>query len=370
MMRYMPETRSCPAVLRQLAETGNRILSIAPLVLATYGCAADAPARPELIEVGAPVRFLGDTTSFGWLTKMELVEGHLVVGDVYGEYAIHVIDRNTGQIVNRLGPRGEGPGEVKTIWTLFRDASDSTRVWTFDYENQRFTLWDVFAPQDSAVVRQFRFLGRLSIASRPVLTPVGLFTIDAQSGHALGLYDSTGATLLANVGPLPFDSTSYPDHPLRSSPSALAEVNDFLPVLDPSLRRMALLYRRAARMDVVPLVERPTISAGPAGELTPPALGHGNVDFETHSFPQSATERFVYALYCGCDPRRGRDHEKDYVSRVYDWRANRVVDYQLDRYVGAITVSPDDSILYGAIEDPALMVAEWILPATLRNRRD
>lgn len=133
---------------------------------------------------------------------------------------------------------------------------------------------------------------------------------------------------------------------------------------------MALLYRRAARMDVVPLVERPTISVRPAGELTPPALGHGKADFEAHSPAQSATERFVYALYCGCDPRRGRDHEKDYVIRVYDWRGNHVVDDKLDRYVGAIAVSPDDSILYGAIEDPAPMVAEWILPATLRNRRD
>lgn len=67
-----------------------------------------------------------------------------------------------------------------------------------------------------------------------MLAPVGLFTIDVQSGHALGLYDSTGVTLLANVGPLPFDSTSYPGHPLRASPYALVEVNDFLPVLDPS----------------------------------------------------------------------------------------------------------------------------------------
>lgn len=241
MMRCLPEASSWPAILRQLAETGSRILLIVPLVLATHGCAADAPARPELIDLGAPVRFLGDTTSFGWLTQMELVGDYLVAGDVYGEYAIHVIDRRTGQIVNRLGPRGEAPGEVKTIWMLFRDASDSTRVWTFDYENQRFTLWDVFAPQDSAVVREFRFLGLFSIASRPVLTPVGLFTIDAESGHALGLYDSTGVTLLANVGPLPFDSISYPGHPLRASPSVLAEANDFLPVLDPSLRRMALL---------------------------------------------------------------------------------------------------------------------------------
>jgi len=96
MMRCLPETSSCPVVLRHLAETGSRILSVAPLVLATYGCAADAPARPELIDLGAPGRLLGDTTSFGWLTHMALLGGHLVVVDDYGDHAIQVIDRSTG----------------------------------------------------------------------------------------------------------------------------------------------------------------------------------------------------------------------------------------------------------------------------------
>lgn len=344
---------------------------VAMVMLAVNGCISDAPAKVQAIELGAPSRILGDSSSLGLPTAMGVVGDYVVVVDALSDEAIHVIDGRTGHVVNRIAPRGDGPGEVRSPWTLFRDASDPTRVWTFDLIRRHFTLWDILAPPNAAAVRRINYTGPLAPASRPIYTRSGTLTIDLHSGHTAALYDSAGSSVVAKAGAPPFDSSAYRGHALADNSFALADVNDYFPVLHPTQERMALLYRRATRMDVITVAEHLLVDKGPADTLAPPTLGQGQAEFEAHANGQSATERFVYSVFCGCDPRGRRASDRGHVIRVYDWNGNRVADYRLDRYVSTIAVSPNDSILYGAVEDPVPLIGEWILPrAHLNARRD
>jgi hypothetical protein len=72
-----------------------------------------------------------------------------------------------------------------------------------------------------------------------------------------------------------------------------------------------------------------------------------------------ATERYVYALFCGC--RLGEDVPPSRV-HVFRWNGDFVGEVTLDRPVLEIAVSPDDATLYAGIEEPYPGVGEWKLP--------
>jgi len=307
-----------------------------------------------------PQRLLGDSTAFALPTSMALVGPYLVVLDGMASSAIQVVDTRTGAIVNRIAPRGDGPYEVRMPWTMFAEPTDPPRVWTFDLQTRRFTLWNVLAPPSEAVVQQFQFHGSVAPMSRPLLTTAGTLTTDLSSGNALVLFDSSGVMPYHHVGYPPFSPDDYP-----AGSNAHLTANDFFVAAEAKRRRIALLYRYAGRVDVYDVDANAVVASAATDSFPPPRLEKGvdwAVRYDVHTNGQSATSRYVYSMFCGCsmqDRARGR---RARTVRIFDWRGRHVGDVGLDRYVSAIAVSANDSILYGAVQDPFPLIGEWELP--------
>ena len=80
------------------------------------------------------------------------------------------------------------------------------------------------------------------------------------------------------------------------------------------------------------------------------------------SFSQGAynsvvlTDRLVYALFDG-EERNGL-----FFVQVYAWDGRYVAEYELDRGIAIIRLSPDEGTLYGNFEDPYPRIGKWTLP--------
>jgi hypothetical protein len=72
------------------------------------------------------------------------------------------------------------------------------------------------------------------------------------------------------------------------------------------------------------------------------------------------TERYVYALFCGC--KAGLGHLPSML-HVFDWNGNFVAEFAFDREVTSLDVSDDDQVIYATFESPYPGVGEWRLPA-------
>jgi hypothetical protein len=73
-----------------------------------------------------------------------------------------------------------------------------------------------------------------------------------------------------------------------------------------------------------------------------------------------ATDRYVYALFCGCKPGQG---SLPAMLHVYDWNGNFVAEFAFDQEVTALDVSDDDQVIYATYEQPYPGLGEWRLPS-------
>lgn len=360
-----PERRPRFSLQRPRGTSRERRVVLVAVLLLVGGCGS----RPSTATVDAPSlgispsRMLGESGAFVIPTAMTLVGEYLVVVDGGTDYAILVMDTASGRIVNRLGPRGAGPNEVGTVMVLFRESDDPPTVWTFDRTGRRFTLWHILARPENAVLEQFRFDGPVAPMSRPVLTRKGSVSVDLRDGFSVIEFDSTGQTVLARTGRPPFSQADYAERP-----AAYLTANEFFVASDPERERVALLYKYVGRVDVYG-VAGGRIAARSASHTFPVPRLRGQADWENiydvHVNGQGGTDRFIYSMFCGC-ARAASNREAAHIVRVYDWEGRHVRDVVLDRFVSAIAASPDDAVLYGAVQRPVPMIAEWTMEASVR----
>jgi len=348
---------------------GTRLIALSFL----FGCSDRGSYASRASQTAlSPIGFVGDSLDLAYPASLELIGESLVVGDIVHEDRVAVFDIGSRSLTMRFGRNGGGPGEVQSLWSVFVDASDSTKIWVLDYAASRVSQFalDRMAGTGS-------FVRSLSVNLQNVhgrvtevwFTPKGAVLGGMFRSGGLLLADSTGAEILARVhGSPPYSPTDYPDERI------LMEANQYHLVLRPDLSFAALVYRHAAQVDVINLSNGVVVSAMGPRIVPAPAVGEhpggaarlGNPPDEplihAHQYMVTASQHYVYVAFCGCRSREIDTQNEPRIVHVYSWAGEFVTEIQLDRAIGDIEVSPDDSLLYAIIFDPFPAIAVWALP--------
>jgi hypothetical protein len=319
----------------------------------------------------SPIGFVGDSLDLAYPANLELIGETMVVGDIVHEYRVAVFDLGSRSLTGRFGRNGGGPGEVRVPWSIFVDASDSTKIWVLDETASRMSQFALNRTAGTGTfVRSLRvnLLNADGAVTGVWFTPKGAVLGGRFRSGGLLLADSTGAEILKRVpGSPPYSAADYAD------PAMLKQANQYHLVLRPDLSFAALVYRHAAQVDMINLSTGAVVSAMGPRTVPAPAVGAypggaarlGNPPdqplIHAHQYMVTASQRYVYVAYCGCRARDMDKHNEPHIVHVYSWAGEFVTEIQLDRAIGDIEVSPDDSRFYAIIFDPFPAIAVYAL---------
>ncbi|GIW52814.1 MAG: hypothetical protein KatS3mg081_2169 [Gemmatimonadales bacterium] len=317
--------------------------------------AQQAPAprllRGELLTATAPL--------LSAPTDIEVVGTFLVVLDAYADSVLLVLDRETGALRARGGPRGRGPGEILEPGSI-DPLRDGSGFWVYDFGLRRLTLYQI---PNLDRLRVINFFTEVT-----VYDPAWLDSHVAALGffpdrHRVWVFDSLGKRV-GGFGSLPASSVPAPVHVLQHAYQAALVTN-------PARTRLAVLTRHSGR---VTIFERDgslvTDTSGPVSFEPVFGVGEGArgpvmVSDERLRFGYidgTATESRLFALFSG--RRRadfpGEANFGEYV-HVFDWNGTLREVLRLDTAALAIAVDPDGRTLYAARHSPEPAIVRYSL---------
>jgi hypothetical protein len=307
-------------------------------------------------------RSFGDSTRFARVSSITVLGSRLLVTDRLMSQHIAVIDRATGRIERQFGSHGRGPGEFfDPMWTI-PIPGDSSAAWLYDFQNRRLTRLDLPAqlPASSLPTRPLDLGVSVTqiVRAGDRLIANGLFP-----DYTLLVMDTTGAPLQRVAADPPFGPK---DVPYLDGRRALNR--NFL-AYRPAGGAFALAYQFRSRIDFFNAKgERYGTISGPRPSTASVGARNGRMAWKPENemaFRAAfGTDRYLYALFCGC---RADDEPREARVQVFRWNGDFVTELVLDHPVIELAVTPDDRVLYGALEEPFPGVGEWALPARLAD---
>ena len=274
-----------------------------------------------------------------------------------------LIDLQTGAVLSHAGRHGEGPNEFRDPGAFMVESASPPRVWVYDFQNRRLSLL-AMGPGDELRVAQSRPFNVGESIEQPVRVGQQFIANGLFPDYTLLVLDSAGRAVRRIAAEQPF--------PARVMPHVTGRrlLNRSYLTIEPDGSRLALTYQWASRIDFFSSEGRLLGSVqGPRATAAKYRINDGDRFFwdpqgqMAYTGVQS-TDRFVYAMFCGCREADDRDQRSQRV-HVFRWNGDFVTEIQLDRRVTAFAVSSDDSFLYGSITEPHPAVGEWKLPAAL-----
>ena len=329
------------------------------LLGAMLGCTAGKPAGEAPDEVLAvPIDTLtsqevATSPFFGSLTAVAVVDDRILLVDGSGEPFLHVVDPATGTVLRSMGRHGQGPGEfgvapmVVGQWTGARG-----RVALFDPMIGRLTEVSIGEAAASAGESQPRSLPELPVLQVRLNDGGGYATTrwDAAKGLQVTQYDSLG-TRTASLDSLAIDDGRLPLRELSGAYSHTLCVR-------PEFRDVALVYRYAARIDLV-LADRPqAVRAALPFTFLPHLTPNPLTSQLAFKSGEAGTRRAylgcvgsvtrLYALFDG-----GFNHLRDQntvptnsIVHLFDWNGKMLGAIQLDHPARAIAIDTAGRVLY------------------------
>jgi hypothetical protein len=309
-------------------------------------------------------RLFGDSLDFASIAAIEPVEDQLLVADRMMSQHVALVDLGTGTVRARAGGHGEGPGEFRDPAAFILESASPLRAWLYDFQNRRMSLVAAGAAGGLAV-RDSRPLNVGESLETPVRLGTRLLANGLFPDYTLLVMDSAGQPRERIVADPPFPAAIIPHVAGRRM------LNRSYLGAAPSGERFALAYQWASRVDVF------AADGSRMGSIQGPRPTSARYEVRDGRFfwdPQGemaytavrATDRYIYALFCGCREADDRDQRSQRV-HVFRWNGDFVDEIQLDRRVTAFAVPNDDSVLYAAVTEPHPAVGEWRLPETLRR---
>jgi hypothetical protein len=309
-------------------------------------------------------RRFGGPDEFGLITDLRVAGNFLIVVDNFLAPHVALINRSTGAVDARGGSHGGGPGEFRQPVLGGVTPTELPAIWINDFKNLRLTQFDVGSQTE------------------PVVQEISLHDAGASIEQTTWLQGRLVANgLFPDYTLLVMDSTGNPLRRIRADPPFVHK--DGLPVgarqlnrnfiaVSPSRERLVLAYQWANRLDFFD--SQLNRYGSVTGPRTTTGSGMDNArdlaltpDSKVAYWMVDATNRYIYALFCGC--RRDEDEMPSRL-HVYRWNGDFVAEIALGQSVLAIAVAPDDSLLYASTMEPYPAVGEWVLPANLRKNRN
>jgi hypothetical protein len=315
--------------------------------------AASAPADTVVAEV---VRKLGDETTFFRPTVIGVIGEQLIVADPGADTLVVVIDRRSGNVLRRIGRRGQGPGEfIDPRWFAAAD-SNGARFWVYDFQLRRLTLLDPSAPPRKEYIRSLNvnngasLLGTVIVGER--IWANGLF-----DDYSLAVMDSVGHVHRRVDLGVPFPATAMPASVGRR------QLNRTFMAQDPYGRRLALLYQWINRADLVETASGGAVTARGPTDTRVEFFIRDNRFFIRDTVSQmayvgaAATRTSVFGLHCGC----ASFSTATLSLHQWDWSGTLVRVMRLPVRARALAVSPDNEILL-LVDDPEPHIVQVSAP--------
>lgn len=187
--------------------------------------------------------------------------------------------------------------------------------------------------------------------------------------NLLYLADTTGHVRSLPAAALPFSSREEPNPLARLMFNMRSLTSDFLG------HRLAVSYRFANRVDFISVdgrsltsVADPRRTRRPDFRVTKRGIVWRSGTHLAYAAAIAASDRYVYAVFCGCTEEERDRAEQPRLVHVYSWNGPFVAELSLHRAVTAITVTQDDRLLYGALRGQYPLIGEWVLPFASQER--
>lgn len=315
---------------------------------------APPPGRGAPMDTLRIHRSFGDSLAFARVVKLFHTPGGRVLGlDQLLSYHLSTVNLADGTL-QHFGRHGEGPWEFREPFSVsFRNGLSET--WIYDFALNRFSVLDLSGsepayrktyPGPTGVRLLDPVVGEQLVSN--ILSPRASLLIGApgtREGHRL-----------VDLG-LPFDSIAHP------SPVARRLLNRTFMASSPDGSKLAIAYQFTNRIDIV------TIGGTLLTTILGPRAGHASYRLENGRFfwnddnvslytGATASSRYIYVSVCGC--RFDKEQEVRSI-HVFDWNGSFVQEIAFDRPVSALAVTADDRSLFGFVEEPYPMIAEWEL---------
>lgn len=304
--------------------------------------------------------------AFASIAAIESLGDRLLVADRMMSRHLALVDLRTGAVGARAGGHGQGPGEFQDPASFIVESASPLRAWLYDFQNRRMSL--VVTDGNELEVKDVRPLNVGESLERPVRLGSRMLANGLFPDYTLLVMDTAGVPQERIVSDPPFPAGTI------SHVVGRRMLNRSYLDAAPSGQRLVLAYQWASRIDVfAPDGSRIGSIQGPRTTTARYEVRNGRFFWD----PQGemaytavrATDRHIYALFCGCREADDRDQRSQRV-HVFRWNGDFVAEIQLDRRVTAFAVSPDDAVLYAAITEPHPAVGEWHLPLALRTGTD
>lgn len=314
--------------------------------------ASDAPS-----DTLRAVRFLGDSLQMQAISQLAIVGEEIVVADQFSSPHLAIVAAGNGRVETRLGKQGRGAGElIAPVW-FAADLKDRASLWVYDFTVRRFSR--IHRDQTGWVE------GKTSVSFRPdvpllnpVWTDAGIASNGVFADYILMLMDSAGKPTRRLSFDSPFTTAVMPHN------NGLRMLNRTYLAHDPAVQRFALVYQWTNRLDFF------TGTGEVIGTVVAPRPVKPIFDYDDKKFywregsemayiGAAGTERYVYALFCGC-----KNGSKAPPSRlhVFKWNGDFVGEIVLDREISTFDVTEDDTKVIGGTAGPDARLVEWILP--------
>lgn len=270
---------------------------------------------------------------------------HLLVSDWLGDPNLHVLDRETGELIVSFGRIGRGPGEFpNALPGIQRPWHDTTATWVFD--GRKLTRVETPGPigRDPATVDLTAVPLVLRAAWMDSTTILGVTWEPPERRFVF--FDETGRVTREVPGDL-LGHDGVPES-VRAEASA-----SFSLCTHPGAGRFALVYKRAARVRIYDGAAKHVLDAH-----VPYAIDatFEEIDGEIRFVPEWITYQscwassdFLYAVYSGdrYTPASAGSLGGEEI-HVFDWNSGRLVKmFHLDTRIFGIAVDEDSGWLYG-----------------------
>jgi len=307
-------------------------------------------------------RLFGDSLSFARISSLRVLRNWMLVTDGLMSRHLAIVNLRSGRLEWQVGRHGQGPGEfLGPFWSI--PASDEPpAAWVYDFRNRRLTRLPLDQPGRAAEWESRPLDVGVSL-TQMIHNSRGLLAAGFFPDYTLLQMDSAGKPLRRIVADPPFSPRDIGHRDGRRL------LNHNYLSYRPAGDRVALAYQFRSRIDFFTAegdrygsVEGPR-QTRPSWTVRGARFGW-NDENEMAFWGVHSTDRYVYALFCGC--RADEDRMPSRV-QVFRWNGDFVTELSLDRPVLEFTVSPDDALLYAAVETPWPAVGEFRLPRYLAD---
>jgi hypothetical protein len=333
------------------------------------GAGPDSLTHEDDAVVALQGRVLLTADQIGVAWRAEVFGRYLVVLDALRDPFIHVIDRDSGEIIESFGRNGGGPGEYVGPTSIARDFSNQSAFWIFDLNQRRFTknALDANGRLQPGPPPSLAILGTASSAEPIWVSATSLLMHNWRDSTLLSLYDSRG-NLRKTTGAIPIIARKDIDRlTFNRSYESRACDNNGNGKVALATRYAGHIFIYDANGDFIasgksPFTFEPHIDTHPLTHKKDFVNGSPNV--RQGYLTCTANAHHIFALFSGRLQRpeiRKRASYGHYV-HVYDWDGDLVTILKLDVDALGIAVDETGKRLYSVQDDPNSPVRVFDLP--------